>query len=84
MGMNLDTGARKKKILEENAQNLAPLKMYTLTEIEPILGVTHRTLMSYCYSGALKARKVGGKWRVTEEALREFIYSGVESGTRKK
>lgn len=54
------------KVLEE-------LKVYTLTEIEPILGVTHRTLLTYIKDGRLKGVKIGGKWKVSGENLRKFI-----------
>lgn len=52
---------------------LEELKVYTLTEIEPILGVTHRTLLNYVKDGRLKAVKIGGKWKVSGENLRKFI-----------
>lgn len=52
---------------------LEELKVYTLTEIEPILGVTHRTLLSYIKDGRLKGVKIGGKWKVSGENLRKFI-----------
>ena len=53
--------------------NLEWLKVYSLTEIEPILGVTHRTLLTYVKDGRLKGVKIGGKWKVSEENLRKFI-----------
>lgn len=53
--------------------NMEAFKLYTLTELEEILGVTHRTLLDYVKSGKLKARKIGGKWKVTEENLKLFI-----------
>ena len=49
------------------------LKLYTLTEIEPILGVSHRTLLSYVKNGTLHAVKIGGKWKVTEKELKRLI-----------
>lgn len=52
---------------------LEELKVYSLTEIEPILGVTHRTLLSYIKDGRLKGVKIGGKWKVSGENLRKFI-----------
>lgn len=52
---------------------LEELKVYTLTEIEPILGVTHRTLITYIKDGRLKGVKIGGKWKVSGENLRKFI-----------
>ena len=52
---------------------LEELKVYSLTEIEPILGVTHRTLLTYIKDGRLKGVKIGGKWKVSWENLRKFI-----------
>lgn len=54
--------------------SIEKMRLYTLTEIEPILGVTHRTLLSYIKNGRLKGVKIGGKWKVNEDALRELIY----------
>ena len=58
--------------------NLEELKVYTLTEIEPILGVTHRTLLSYIKDKRLKGVKIGGKWKVSGENLRKFINGEAE------
>lgn len=52
---------------------LEELKVYSLTEMEPILGVTHRTLLTYIKDGRLKGVKIGGKWKVSGENLRKFI-----------
>lgn len=49
------------------------LLTYTLTELESILGVTHRTLLQYVKDGRLPAKKIGGKWRVTAENLEKFV-----------
>lgn len=49
------------------------MKLYTLTEIEPILGVSHRTLLSYVKNGTLHAVKIGGKWKVSEKDLKKLI-----------
>lgn len=53
--------------------NMEAFRLYSLTELEEILGVTHRTLLDYVKQGKLKARKIGGKWKVTEENLKLFI-----------
>ena len=55
------------------SEELEDLKVYTLTEIEPILGVSHRTLLSYIKSKRLKGSKIGGKWKVSKENLRKFL-----------
>lgn len=59
--------------MNKRTKDLEQLKVYSLSEIEPILGVTHRTLLSYVKDGRLKAVKIGGTWRVSEENLRKFI-----------
>lgn len=53
--------------------SVSSIKLYTLTEIEPVIGVTHRTLLTYVKEGRLKAVKIGGKWKVTDENLKRFI-----------
>lgn len=58
---------------EKRAADLEKLKVYSLTEIEPILGVTHRTLLTYIKDGRLKGVKIGGKWKVSEDNLKKFI-----------
>lgn len=57
----------------DRTAHLQNLNVYTLTELEPILGVTHRTLLTYVKSGKLKAVKIGGKYKVSEENLKKFI-----------
>lgn len=73
MGMNLDTKERTAERMEQNAMELSKIRLYTLTELEPVLGVTHRTLLSYIKEGRIKATKIGGKWKVTEENLNRFL-----------
>ena len=48
-------------------------KLYTLTELETIIGVTHRTLQEYVKLQKIRARKICGKWRVTETDLQAFL-----------
>lgn len=50
--------------------------IYTLREVEEILNVTQRTLYRWIDAGSLKAFKAGRTWRVSEEALQEFINQG--------
>lgn len=57
----------------EKLQSLDAFRLYTLTEVEPILGVSHRTLLDYVKTGKIKAVKIGGKWKVSEENLKTFI-----------
>lgn len=71
--MAFDTRERTEARTEETAKKLDAIRLYTLSELEPILGVTHRTLQSYIKDGRLKGVKIGGKWKVSEETLRKFI-----------
>ena len=50
--------------------------IYTLHEVEEILNVTQRTLYRWIDSGKIKAFKAGRTWRISEEALQEFIDKG--------
>jgi len=58
---------------EKRISELDDLKVYSLTEIEPILGVTHRTLLTYIKDGKLKGVKIGGKWKISADNLKKFI-----------
>ena len=51
-------------------------KLYTLTELETVIGVTHRTLLEYVMRQKIRARKICGKWRVTETDLQKFLHYG--------
>lgn len=73
MATAIDTRKRAAARAEENAKRLDEIRLYTLTELEPVLGVTHRTLQSYIKDGRLKGVKLGGKWKVTEESLQKFL-----------
>ncbi len=57
----------------ERTEALSNLRLYTLTELEPIIGVSHLTLLRWVKDGKLKATKIGRKWRVSEENLRAFV-----------
>jgi len=48
------------------------LRLYSLEEVSKLIGVTHRTAWNYVKAGKLKAAKIGGAWKVTEENLRKF------------
>lgn len=79
MGASLDSRKRIEQRAESNAAKLDTIQLYTITELEPILGVTRRTLQSYIKDGRLKGVKIGGKWKVSEETLRKFINGKVIS-----
>ena len=52
---------------------LGELKLYSLKELSKSLGITTFTLRTYIRQGKLRSRKMGTKWLVTEDALREYF-----------
>ena len=58
---------------------LGELKLYSLKELSKSLGITTFTLRTYIRQGKLRARKMGTKWLVTEDALREDFKETRES-----
>ena len=71
--MAIDDTARHTARKEENGARLDQLRLYTLTELEGVLNLTHRTLQTYIKDGRLKGVKIGNRWKVTEESLRDFL-----------
>lgn len=58
-------GTYKKSVIEQ--------RTYTITEVKNILGLSRPTVYSRIEDGTLKAFKAGRQWRVTEQALKEFM-----------
>ena len=52
---------------------IGKITLYSTDELSEKLNVTVTTLRRYIKNGNLKARKVGGRWFISEEALREFF-----------
>ena len=55
---------------------MSDIKVYTIEEVAELLHTTRRTLYTYLKEGKLKAVKMGRKWLITEENLKEFISKG--------
>lgn len=68
-----DSAEKTKARKEVSKQLLENFRVYSLSELEPILGVTHRTLLRYITDGKLKGVKIGGRWKVSQDNLRAFI-----------
>ena len=49
------------------------ITLYSVAELAHRLDITPSTLRSYFKEGRIQARKVGGKWYCSEEALRAFF-----------
>ena len=54
---------------------IAGTTLYTLKEISEQLDVSVATLRTYIEKGRLKAVRLGRKYRVTQEALQDFLQS---------
>jgi len=49
------------------------IKLYDVQEIARIFDMTPQSIRKFFKTGRIKARKVGTRWYVTEEAMREFL-----------
>lgn len=63
---------------------MADAKVYTTVEVQDILKITQRTLYRYIKAGQIKAIKMGREWRITEEALKDFLERGTEENYMQK
>ena len=63
---------------------MTEIKVYTTEEALEVLKVTQRTLYRYIKAGQLKAIKLGREYRITEEALKDFLERGTEDNYLKK
>lgn len=54
------------------------LRIYTVPEIVKLLRLSPQTVRTYLKDGRLKGKRVGVKWLVTEDQIKEFLNSGNE------
>ena len=52
---------------------MSEIKVYTVPELVKLLQLTPQSVRKYLKDGRIKAQKVGTKWLVSEEAIREFL-----------
>ena len=57
---------------------MADIRVYTTEEALEVLKVTTRTLYRYIKAGQIKAVRLGREYRITEDALRDFLEHGTE------
>lgn len=50
-------------------------KYYTVDEAATKIGVHPKTIRRYIYNGKLAAQKIGGQWRVYEDAIENYLNS---------
>ena len=63
---------------------MADLKVYTTDEALEVLKVTRRTLYRYIKAGQIKAIRMGREYRITEDALKDFLERGTDSNYLEK
>lgn len=67
---------------------IGSVKLYTLPETANILGTSNQTIYNYLRAGKLTGRKIGNKWKISEDELNRFMYpeagQGEKSGTHTK
>lgn len=63
---------------------MAEIKVYTTEEALEVLKVTRRTLYRYIKAGQLKAVRLGREYRITEDALKDFLEHGTEENYLEK
>ncbi len=49
------------------------MQIYDVPQLSEMLNVSQKAVRSYLISGRLKGRKVGKRWLVHEDAVREFL-----------
>ena len=54
-------------------EDMKAFKVFPLKDVAPTLGVSYRTLLQYVKDKRLRAVKIGGRWKVSEENLKRFI-----------
>lgn len=58
------------------------LTLYSVDDLHEQLGLSKMTIRAYLREGKIRARKLGVKWYVTEEALREYFNEPTSSSSK--
>jgi excisionase family DNA binding protein len=58
---------------------IGDMTLYTVLELSKLLDVTEVTLRRYIKEGKLPAKKIGGAYHISEEALKDFVNKGEPS-----
>lgn len=54
-------------------KHIGALTLYSVDDLHEQLGLSKMTIWAYLRQGKIRGRKLGVKWYVTEEALREYF-----------
>lgn len=63
-------------------KQIGALTLYSVDDLHEQLGLSKMTIRAYLREGKIRGRKLGVKWYVTEEALREYF--AVPSGRQQQ
>ena len=63
---------------------IGSITLFNIMELAKKLDLNPATLRGYIKTGKLKGQKVGTKWYVSEDSLREFFGQSYQAPTRKK
>ena len=62
---------------------IGDIKVYDVQEIAKMFDMTPQSIRKFIREGRIKGRKVGTRWYVTEEAIREYLL-GYDNGPKKE
>ena len=65
-------------------KQIGNLTLYSVDDLHQQLGLSKMTIRTYLREGKIRARKLGVKWYVTEEALREYFDGSSENSQSQK
>jgi len=57
------------------------MEIYDVPQLSEMLKVSVRAVRAYLIAGRLKGRKVGKRWLVHEDAVKEFLMNGERIST---
>ena len=60
------------------------IKLYTIEETAEMLGITTRTLQTYIKKGLIRAKKIGKRWRFTEQSINAYVYGNDDQNAEKQ
>ncbi len=63
------------------SRGVVAMQIYDVPQLSEMLKVSKKTVRSYLVAGRLKGRKVGKRWLVHEEAIREFLMNAEQIAT---
>jgi len=62
---------------------IGDIKAYNVQEIAKAFDLTPQSVRKFIREGRIKGRKIGTRWYVTEEAMREYLL-GYDNGPKKE